>query len=106
VAVAAAVVGDAAVSAVLAALDVAAEGCSAAGLDRRHDFELAEADVPGMGRPPGWPVSAEDIGDLERGSHGAQLPGLVLSQIGMPICGVILSSGLVTVRTTLVATRV
>ena len=93
-------------AAVLTALDVAAERDGAAGLDRRHDFELAEADVPGMGRPPGWPVSAEDVSDLERGSHAAQLPGLALSPIGMPICAVILSSGLVTVRTSLVATRV
>ena len=48
VAVAAAVVGDAAVAAVLAALDVPAEGGSAAGLDCRHDLELAKADVPDM----------------------------------------------------------
>ena len=53
--VAAAVVRDAAVAAVLTALDVAAEGDGAAGLDRRHDLELAEADVPGMGRSPGGP---------------------------------------------------
>ena len=104
--VAAAVVRDAAVAAVLAALDVAAEGGSAAGLYRRHDLELAEADVPGMGRSPGGPVSAEDVGDLERRAHDRQPPGLALPPISMPICAVILSSGLVTVRTTLVATRV
>ena len=54
--VAAAVVGDAAVAAVLAGLDVAAERRGAAGLDRRHDLELAEAQVPGMGRAPGGAV--------------------------------------------------
>ena len=93
-------------AAVLAALDVAAEGGSAAGLDRRHDLELAEADVPGMGGSPGGPVSAEDVGDLERGAHRDQPLGLVVSPVGIPIRVVILSSGLVTVRTILVATRV
>ncbi len=93
-------------AAVLAALDVATEGGSAAGLDRRHDLELGKADVPGMGRSPGGPVSAEDVSDFDRGAHRHQPPGLALSPVGMPICAVILSSGLVTVRTTLVATRV
>jgi len=99
------IVGDAAVAAVLAALDMAAEGRGAAGLDRRHDFKLAEADVPGMGRAPGGPVSAEDAGDLEcraLAAHGAQPLGAAPS----PIWAIILSSGLVTVCTTLVATRV
>jgi len=101
----AAVVGDAAVAAVLAALDMAAEDSGATGLDRCHDLELAEADVPGMGRAPGGPVSAEDVGDLECrafGAHGAQPLGVAPS----PIWAMILSSGLVTVRTTLMATRV
>ncbi len=98
----AAVVGDAAVAAVLAALDVAAQGGGAAGLDGRHDLELGEADVTGMGRPPGGSVTAEDVGDLESGAHGGQPPGPAPS----PIWPMILSSGLVTVRTTRVATRV
>jgi hypothetical protein len=109
VAVAAAVVGDAAVAAVLAPLDVTAECGSTAGLDGRHDLELAEADVPGMGRSPGRPVSAEDVGDLERGTprvQGSQPLAVVPSVAGSPIRAVILSSGLVTVRTILVATRV
>jgi predicted amidohydrolase YtcJ len=63
--VAAAVVGDAAVAAVLTALDVAAEGGGAAGLDRRHHLELMEAQVPSMGGPVGGPGSTEDVGDLE-----------------------------------------
>ena len=42
-AVAAGIVGDALVRAVLAALDVSAERGGAAGLDRRHDLQLAEA---------------------------------------------------------------
>ncbi len=108
--VAAAVIGDAAVAAVLAALDMAAEGGCAASLDGRHDLELAEADMAGMGRAPCGPVSAEDVGDLERRTHRGQPPGLGASSVGAPACApiwaVILSSGLVTVRTTRVATRV
>jgi hypothetical protein len=74
----------------------------ASDLDRRHDLELGEADVPAMSRPPGRSVPAEDVGDLERGAYGGQPPGPAPS----PICAVILPSGLVTVRTTRVATRV
>ena len=95
---------------VLAALDMGAEGGGAAGLDGRHDLELAKADVAGMGRAPGGPVSAEDVGDLERWSHRGQPPGLGASSMGAPgrapIWALILSSGLITVRTTRVATRV
>ena len=69
-------------------------------------FGQWRADVPGMGRSPGRPVSTEDVGDLERGAHRDQPLGLAVSPVGMPICAVILSSGLVTVRTILVATRV
>ena len=64
--VAAAVVGDAAVAAVLAGLDMAAEGCGAAGLDRRHHLHLAEAEMAGMGRAPGGAMAMEDVGDLQR----------------------------------------
>src|SRR5215831_16951470 len=45
---------------------MAAEGCRAAVLDRRHDLELAEADMAGIGRTPCRPVVAEDIRDLQR----------------------------------------
>ena len=48
-AVTAGVVGDPDVAAVLAALDMAAELRRAAGLDRRHDHQLAQADVAGVG---------------------------------------------------------
>src|SRR6516165_6566400 len=66
--VAAAVVGDGRIATgrVLAAHDVAAEGCRAAVLDRRHDLQLAEADMAGIGRTPCRPVVAEDIRDLQR----------------------------------------
>ena len=35
-------------------------------LDRRHDLELGQAQVAGVGGTPGGPLSTEDIGDLER----------------------------------------
>src|ERR1019366_9651809 len=61
--VAAAIVGDDGVSAllVLATRHMAAERCRAATLDRTHDLHLAEADVSGVGAPPRRPVVAEDI---------------------------------------------
>ena len=64
--VAAGVVGDAAVAAVLARLDMAAERGGAAGLDRRHHLQLAEAQMAGMGRAPGGAVAMEDVCDLQR----------------------------------------
>ena len=93
-------------AAALAALDVTTEGGGAAGLDPRHHLELAEADMAGMGRAPGRPVSAQDVGNLQRGAHGAQPLDVAPSLTCMLIWAVILSSRLVTVRTILVATRV
>jgi hypothetical protein len=56
----------------LAALDVSAERCGATGLDRRHDLQLGEAHVPGVGLAPRRPVGAKDVGDLEgRPRHAA-----------------------------------
>jgi hypothetical protein len=58
--------------AILAALDVAAERCGATGLDRRHDLQLAEADVAGIGLAPRRPMGAKDVGDLQaRPRHAA-----------------------------------
>jgi hypothetical protein len=37
-----------------------------AALDRRHDLELAEAQVAGMGGTPSRPVVAEDVRHLDR----------------------------------------
>jgi hypothetical protein len=51
------VVGDAHMRAVLAALDVSAERGGAAGFDRRHDLQLGEADVAGVGLAPRRPMS-------------------------------------------------
>ena len=72
----------------------------AAGLDRRHHLDLAQAHMAGMRRAPGWSMGPEDIGDLERRSHRDQPPGLAPS-----ISSLMCSSGLVTARIVLVATR-
>ena len=102
-AVAAGVVGYARVRAILAALDVAAEGRRAAGLDRRHDLQLAETGVAGVGFAPRRAVGSEDVGDLQvrsrqkaRRQAGGRLARLRPSR----------SSGLVMSRIVLTATRV
>jgi len=74
--IAAGVVADAQVGAVLAAFDMTAqrphgtspwaEGPRSAALDRRHDLELAEAHMAGMGRTPSRPARAEDVRHLDR----------------------------------------
>jgi len=56
------------VRAVLTALDMTAQRCRSAALDRRHDLELAEAHVAGMGRTPSRPAMAEDVRHLDRRS--------------------------------------
>jgi hypothetical protein len=71
VAVAAGIVGDPFVRAVLAALDVSAERRGPAGLDRRHDLQLGEAHVTGVGLAPRRPMGAKDVGDLEKGPRHA-----------------------------------
>ena len=65
----AAVIGDAAVAAILASLDVSAECRGAARLDGRHHLQLGQADMPGMCRPPDRPGRTEDVGDLQWRSH-------------------------------------
>jgi hypothetical protein len=64
--VAAGVVGDAQVRAVLAAFDMTAQRRRSAALDRRYDLELAEADMAGMGGTPSRPEVAEDVRHLDR----------------------------------------
>jgi hypothetical protein len=64
--VAAGVVGDLRVRAVLAARNMPAESRRAAVLDRRHDLQLAEAHTAGIGSTPCRSVAAEDIRDLQR----------------------------------------
>jgi len=43
-----------------------AEGPRSAALDRRHDLEVAEAYVAGMGGAPSRPAVAEDVRHLDR----------------------------------------
>ena len=55
--------------AVLAARDMTAERRRAAVLDRRHDFQLAEAHMPGVGLTPSRAMGVEDIRDLQGGTR-------------------------------------
>ena len=56
---------------------VPAERGAAALLDGGHDLELTEAQVRVLHPPPGWPVGAEDIRNLQgRTPHGADLSGV------------------------------
>jgi hypothetical protein len=64
--IAAGVVSDAQVRAVLTALDVPAQRRCSAALDRRHDLELAEAHMAGMRGTPSRPAAAEDLRHLDR----------------------------------------
>ena len=59
--IAAAVVGNGRVGAILAARDMPTKRCGAAVLDRRHHFELVEADMAGIGFAPCRAMAAEDI---------------------------------------------
>src|SRR6516164_707930 len=65
-AVAARIIGNERVRAVLAARDMAAERRRAAALDGRHHLQLVEADVASICLTPRCPVVAEDIRDLQR----------------------------------------
>jgi hypothetical protein len=47
---------------------MAAEGCGAAALDRRHHLELVEAHMTGIGVAPRRSEVAEDIRDFESGT--------------------------------------
>jgi len=66
VAVAAGVIGDDGVRALLTTLDMTAERRRAAALDGRHHLQLVEADVARIGSTPRLSVAAEDIRDLQR----------------------------------------
>src|ERR1700751_5004893 len=70
-AVATRVVGDAAVATILATLDVSAERGRAALLDRRHDLELTQAHMSGIGSAPVGSMAMKDVGALQpRAAHG------------------------------------
>jgi hypothetical protein len=55
--------------AVFAAGNVPAEGCRAAAHNRTHDLQLGEAHVAAIGLTPSGTVVAEDIRDLQSGTH-------------------------------------
>jgi hypothetical protein len=70
-AIAARVVSDAAVAAILATFDMPAERGRAALLDCRHDLELTQAHVPGIGAAPVGSMAVKDVCDLQpRAAHG------------------------------------
>jgi len=50
----------------LAAFDMPAQRRRSAALDRRHDLQLAEAHVAGVGRTPSRPAVAKDVRHLDR----------------------------------------
>jgi hypothetical protein len=75
--VAAGIIGDAFMRAVLATLDVSAERRGPATLDRRHHLQLGEADVPGVSLAPRRPMGAKDVGDLRTAIRGPRHAGLV-----------------------------
>ena len=73
------VVGDVPVAALRARRHMPAERLRPAGLDRRHDLELGEADVPGMGPPPRGAMLTEDVGQLQPGPGHPGGPSLQAS---------------------------
>ena len=103
-AVAARVVGDAAVAAILAALDMPAERGRAAVLDGRHHLKLAEAHMPGIGSAPVGPMAMKDVCDLQ--PRAAPAAGYASGRGHPSINGASRSSGLVTARMVVLATRV
>jgi hypothetical protein len=68
--VATAAVGDdgMATLGVLAACDIAAKRCRAAGLDRAHDLQLCVAHVAAVGVTPSGTEVAEDVRDFQSGT--------------------------------------
>lgn len=79
-AVATRVVGDAGGAAVVAGLAMTAEGGGPAGFDRTHNAPFAAAEMTGVGATIAIAVAAEDVGDLDRGSHRDHDPGGVTSR--------------------------
>jgi hypothetical protein len=61
---------------ILAARDMASESCSATALDGRHDLQLLEAHMTGIGFAPGRSVLAQDVRDLQRWTrHNSRASG-------------------------------
>jgi hypothetical protein len=68
-------------------------------LDRRHDLQLGQAQVPGTGSPESWTLVTEDVGDLD-GRHALH-PLVPSASIKTLSCSI----GLATARIVRVATR-
>src|ERR1700689_4619722 len=83
--VAAGIVGNGHVGALLATCDMAAERRRATTLDRRHHLELAEAHMAGIGLAPRRTMAAEDIRDLQRRTrHEGRASGGRLALVARP----------------------
>ena len=89
---------------VLAALDMPAERGRSALLDRRHDLELTQAHMPGIAPAPVGPVAMKDVGNPSLGRRTAA--GYASGRGRPSINGTSRSSGLVTARIVVLATRV
>ena len=76
-AVAAGIIGDARVRAVLAALDMTAERGGAAMFDRRHDLQLGETDMAGVGLAPVRTMGVKNVGDLKTRPRHQRASGLL-----------------------------
>ena len=66
--VAAGVTGDLVAPTTFTAQHMSPQRRAAALLDGRHDLELGQAQVTVLRCAPGWPVTAKDVGDLQRGA--------------------------------------
>ena len=56
-------------AAVHTGLDMAAEGGGATVLDRRHDLEVLQAQMPSLRDAIGGSGGTQNVGDLERSAH-------------------------------------
>ena len=59
------IIGDVVMPALGAGRHMPAERLGPAGFDRRHDLELGQADMPGIGPPPRGAVGAKDVSNLQ-----------------------------------------
>ena len=69
--VAAGIVGDAELAAVVALFDMTAQRCRAAGFDGTHNTALAAAQMAGMSLSVSGAVAAEDIRHLQSAAHAS-----------------------------------
>ena len=90
---------------ILAALDMPAKRGRAALFDRRHHLELTQAHMSGIGSAPVGSMAMKDVCDLQpRAAH--RRPASPRVGASPSISGASRSSGLVTARIVVLATRV